>query len=293
MAGNPRGNPQNLKPWRKGQSGNPRGSKPGRSSLKISDALKRLLATKPNSEFTPRTRSDEVAFRLYKSACQGDSIATREILDRTEGRVTDKLQVDQGPVDIVVRYEKQDNKGNWIDAEAAVIPSKPLQLPTSEPCLVPKNDSEGDSGAEPIEVEIIVPPERRLQPAAIERMIKDVPEPPEARTVTLPDLNPPRFRHGFERHECFTCTHFGEDNPRGFPHSHNLSPAYLVTRRHPLVGFIRHMRSPRESQRGDLDSLVRVTVPCVACALLWQFPPTLSRAARVSSVRVQRPGGLV
>lgn len=79
------------RPWQKGQSGNP-GGRP-RGLPKISSALHRLLMTGPEEVYEPKNKADVLALQLYDSATKGDTYACREILDRTEGKVAQGLQL--------------------------------------------------------------------------------------------------------------------------------------------------------------------------------------------------------
>jgi hypothetical protein len=76
----------NLRPpWEKGQSGNPKGRPKGRG---VTDRLKELLNEDDGKI------SDALAKSIIKAALKGDYRFVREILDRVEGKVTDKLDID-------------------------------------------------------------------------------------------------------------------------------------------------------------------------------------------------------
>jgi hypothetical protein len=77
--------------WQKGQSGNPGGLPKG--VPRISTALQKILRTKPDEVYEPSSKADVLALRLYDNAIKGDTWATREILDRCEGKVTQSLAV--------------------------------------------------------------------------------------------------------------------------------------------------------------------------------------------------------
>lgn len=83
----PRGNPK----WQKGVSGNPGGLPKG--TPRISTSLMKLLRTAPNEVYEPQNKADTIALALYDSALKGDTWATREILDRCEGKVSQTLQL--------------------------------------------------------------------------------------------------------------------------------------------------------------------------------------------------------
>ncbi len=89
-------------PWPKGVSGNPGGCP--RGVPYVSTALKKLLRTPINEEYLAVNRADSIALRLYKSSMQGDTMATKEILDRVEGKPAQSLQLstEQLPTHIIV-----------------------------------------------------------------------------------------------------------------------------------------------------------------------------------------------
>lgn len=77
--------------WPKGTSGNP-GGKP-RGAPRVSNGILRILKCAPDEIFKPQNQADVLALRLFESAQQGDTWATREILDRTEGKVSQSLAI--------------------------------------------------------------------------------------------------------------------------------------------------------------------------------------------------------
>jgi hypothetical protein len=77
--------------WQPGQSGNPGGRVKG--APLISNGILRLLKLGPEDTFTPANKADQLALQLYDSATKGDTYACREILDRTEGKVAQGLQL--------------------------------------------------------------------------------------------------------------------------------------------------------------------------------------------------------
>jgi len=76
-------NPQNLKPWPKGTSGNPAG-RPRRD--KLTAALLDLLGTPYPHDRAGRTYAEVIAAVLVRKAARGDVRAAKEIALRTEGR---------------------------------------------------------------------------------------------------------------------------------------------------------------------------------------------------------------
>ena len=84
--------------YKKGQSGNPNGRPKGKKSL--STLLKKYLKAridfrnpiKQNKE-DKKAISDIIAMRLLFKAINGDIVAIKEIMDRTEGKVLDKREL--------------------------------------------------------------------------------------------------------------------------------------------------------------------------------------------------------
>jgi len=75
-------NPQNLKPWPKGTSGNPAG-RPRRD--KVTAALLDLLDKPCPDDKDGRTYAEVIAEALVRKAADDDLRATKEITLRTEG----------------------------------------------------------------------------------------------------------------------------------------------------------------------------------------------------------------
>lgn len=85
---------QNLKPFQKGESGNPGGLP--RGTPKVSIALMKLLRMNPSELFTPASRAESLALALYERASTGDVAAIRELVDRTDGKSPATLNVNAG-----------------------------------------------------------------------------------------------------------------------------------------------------------------------------------------------------
>jgi len=78
-------NIENLRPFKPGQSGNPKGRPKGSG---ITDRLKKLLEKEDGKI------ADALAQSIISAALRGDYRFVKEILDRVEGKVTDKLDID-------------------------------------------------------------------------------------------------------------------------------------------------------------------------------------------------------
>src|SRR5215510_7557364 len=82
ITGRRRGNPANLKPWKKGQSGNPAGRPKKRN-------LSEELRARAEEQYPGRddaTYARIVAEKLFDLAVAGDLGAIKEVFDRIEGR---------------------------------------------------------------------------------------------------------------------------------------------------------------------------------------------------------------
>jgi hypothetical protein len=77
----------NLRPFQKGQSGNPKGRP---KSAMLSDALRRKLQ-EAMPDAPEKTLAYGVADALIKQALNGDVSAIKEVFDRTEGKVSQKI----------------------------------------------------------------------------------------------------------------------------------------------------------------------------------------------------------
>ncbi len=73
----------NLKPFKPGQSGNPKGRP---KSITLSEAYRKMLATVDETDPEKRTRAEVLAEQMYAKAKTGDVSALREIADRVEGK---------------------------------------------------------------------------------------------------------------------------------------------------------------------------------------------------------------
>jgi hypothetical protein len=87
-----------LKKWKPGQSGNPKGRPP--KLVSITSYLKKDLAT--IDEKTGKTYAEIVAQKLIDLALGGDLEAIKEILNRIDGKVLDKHEIDANiPVTLI------------------------------------------------------------------------------------------------------------------------------------------------------------------------------------------------
>jgi len=115
-------NPQNLKPWPKGTSGNPAG-RPRRDKLIAAfDAVNDLLVTPDPRDKAGRTHAQVIAGDLVRKAVRGDVRAAREIALLTEGRPLPRPRRDKlTPLidamnDLLVTPDPRDKAG-WTYAE--------------------------------------------------------------------------------------------------------------------------------------------------------------------------------
>lgn len=77
--------------WRPGVSGNPSGLP--RNTPKVSVALAKLLRCGVGEDYQLVSKADELAQALYIKAVRGDVEAIREVMNRTEGKVRDVVEI--------------------------------------------------------------------------------------------------------------------------------------------------------------------------------------------------------
>lgn len=112
---NPTPKPENLQPpWQPGQSGNPAGYSARR---RVTDALVKVIAEKG---------ADHPLAMTWLAMALGDTAALKgrkpdfrffkELLDRTEGKVPDKLAVvDEDPDDVDLEKLSVEERRVWLD----------------------------------------------------------------------------------------------------------------------------------------------------------------------------------
>ena len=80
-----------MPPWKKGQSGNPKGRPPDKERKVITHALRELLESSVDKHDLAKAMA-KVAFKL---ALSGDFRFFNMILERLDGKVADQVQADQ------------------------------------------------------------------------------------------------------------------------------------------------------------------------------------------------------
>lgn len=108
---NPIPKPENLRPWKPGEPGNPKGYSQGR---RLTDALK--------SKLSEPGREELLADAWYACALGGSYPHLREILDRTEGKVASKVEVTNNQID----WSALDNEGDTERPTVNPTGAKPL-----------------------------------------------------------------------------------------------------------------------------------------------------------------------
>jgi hypothetical protein len=76
--------------WQPGQSGNPKGRPKG---VTLSEAIRRRLTEQAPGK-SEQTYAEVIAAALCKQAAKGNVLACKEIMDRTEGKPRQALDVD-------------------------------------------------------------------------------------------------------------------------------------------------------------------------------------------------------
>lgn len=91
---NPKGNPQNLKPWKPGESGNPEGRPPKEESLT------EVLRSKIDK--------DEIADKLIELGKAGNVVALKYLYDRCDGAPRQTVDSNVRKVPGTIGYEYDD-----------------------------------------------------------------------------------------------------------------------------------------------------------------------------------------
>lgn len=94
------GSLENLKPFKKGQSGNPKGRPKGTS---ITSRLKKLCEQAEGQGY------EAIAQAMFKAAMKGDFRFCKEIIDRIDGKIPDKVESDN-ETKIIIEYQKPEIK---------------------------------------------------------------------------------------------------------------------------------------------------------------------------------------
>ncbi len=100
IGGKQRKNVTNLTSWKKGQSGNPKG-RPKKADCLTSLLKEEIEKTDPEDEHK-RTHIEMIVLATMRLAKQGNATALREIWERMDGKVRDKLEL-TGDSDLVQR----------------------------------------------------------------------------------------------------------------------------------------------------------------------------------------------
>ena len=95
-----RGNKSNLKPWRKGQSGNPKG-RPRKADC-LTSLLKEEIEKVDPKDKHKRTYMELIVIATMRLAMQGNAAALRGVWDRMDGKVKDEVEM-KGSVDLAQR----------------------------------------------------------------------------------------------------------------------------------------------------------------------------------------------
>jgi hypothetical protein len=81
---------KNLRPWRKGESGNPS----GRPRRALTEAYQQQLSMLIPGDPQERTYAERIAEAQIRKAVRGSTFVAKEIADRSEGRVGQAIEVD-------------------------------------------------------------------------------------------------------------------------------------------------------------------------------------------------------
>ena len=91
---------KNLKPWKPGQSGNPKGRPP--KSICLTSLLKEEINKINPKDRAKRTWAELIVLATIRLAIKGNATALKEVWDRIDGRVQDRRIDDYKPITIEV-----------------------------------------------------------------------------------------------------------------------------------------------------------------------------------------------
>jgi len=92
---------KNLKPWKPGQSGNPKGRPPKDVSL---TSLLKLEVQKINpDDKAKRTWAELLVVATIRLAVKGNAAALKEVWERMDGRVREMPPIDEEPQKVTVQ----------------------------------------------------------------------------------------------------------------------------------------------------------------------------------------------
>lgn len=92
-----------MPPWKKGQSGNPNGRP--RKEICLTSLIKEELEQVMQTDDGPRTKAQILAKNIVSKAAKGHNVAMKEVLDRIDGKVADKLEMNAKVSDDTQREE--------------------------------------------------------------------------------------------------------------------------------------------------------------------------------------------
>ena len=91
---------KNLKPWKPGQSGNPKGRPP--KNISFTSILKAEILKSNPEDNRKRTWAQLIVLATMKLAIKGNATALKEVWDRIDGRAKDIPVDEDKPIQIVV-----------------------------------------------------------------------------------------------------------------------------------------------------------------------------------------------
>ena len=93
-----RKNNGNLKPFKKGQSGNPGGRPKGSTSFKL---LMEKIGIEPSKIDPTKTKDEAIMRQVYEKAEEGDKWATQFVVENREGKPSQRIDITEHDPDEV------------------------------------------------------------------------------------------------------------------------------------------------------------------------------------------------
>lgn len=100
---------KNLKPWKPGQSGNPKGRP--RKNVCLTSLLKEEIKKANPQDKKKRTWAELIVIATMKLAIKGNPAALREVWDRIDGKAKDTVPNDDKPFQLII--EGSDITKKW------------------------------------------------------------------------------------------------------------------------------------------------------------------------------------
>ena len=98
---------RNLKPWKPGQSGNPKGRPP--KNISLTSLLKAEIVKINPSDKKRRTWGELIVLATIQHAIKGNATALKEVWERIDGKAPQIVGEDENPVRVIFHGMSRSN----------------------------------------------------------------------------------------------------------------------------------------------------------------------------------------